>query len=215
MTRAAIVLAGGQSRRMGVAKATLLLDGKTLLRHAVDACTDCDPIVVVGPPELAPLLADVPGCVLTREDPPGGGPSAGLAAGLAALADPTLTDPTRGGGIESGGIEIVQVLSCDLPRAGELVSALDGLAWDGCQALVPLDAEGWPQYLSARYRIEALRAAVPEESEARDQGVRRLMSVLHCRTVSLAESLVADVDDPEAALRAGVEIDRVGDKPSS
>ncbi|MEL4504293.1 molybdenum cofactor guanylyltransferase [Luteococcus sp. H138] len=190
MTGAAIVLAGGQSRRMGVPKATLLLDGKTLLRHAVDACANFSPIVVVGPPELASLLTDVPGCILTREEPPGGGPSVGLAAGLAAL--------------EENRAETVQVLCCDLPRAGGLVAALDGHDWAGCEALVPVDSQCWPQYLSARYRLAALRAAIPAESEARDQGVRRLLSGLHAKLVPLEEELVADVDDPQAASRAGV-----------
>ncbi|MEL4359111.1 MULTISPECIES: molybdenum cofactor guanylyltransferase [unclassified Luteococcus] len=190
MTRASIILAGGQSRRMGTPKATLQLAGRTLLRHAVDACATFSPIVVVGPPELASLLTDVPGCILTREDPPGGGPSAGLAAGLAAL--------------EEHQVETVQVLCCDLPRAVDLVAALDGLDWADHEALVPLDLESWPQYLSARYRLDALRAAVPVEAEARGVGVRRLMRGLHAKLVPLEEELVADVDDPQAARRAGV-----------
>ena len=93
---AGIVLAGGNSSRMGFPKALLLRDNTPLVRVAVEACTG--PVVVVGPPELESELAGTH-AILTRENPPGGGPSAGIVAGIAAL-------PPEG--------EWVQILPCDL-----------------------------------------------------------------------------------------------------
>ncbi|MGH3739543.1 MAG: molybdenum cofactor guanylyltransferase, partial [Micromonosporaceae bacterium] len=78
---AAIVLAGGAARRLGGAdKPGLAVAGRSLLSRVLDAVADAYPRIVVGPPRQLP--GDV---ILTREQPPGGGPVAALAAGLAAL----------------------------------------------------------------------------------------------------------------------------------
>jgi molybdopterin-guanine dinucleotide biosynthesis protein A len=81
---AALVLAGGAARRMGgVAKPLLPVGGVPMLRRVLGAAADARALVVVGPPELAAELPS--GAVLTREDPPGGGPVAAIAAGAAVL----------------------------------------------------------------------------------------------------------------------------------
>ena len=70
-----VVLAGGTAARMdGIDKAGLELDGRTLLDRAVDAFADADEVVVVGP-RTVPTPRPV---TFTREDPPRGGPVAGL-----------------------------------------------------------------------------------------------------------------------------------------
>ena len=74
----ALVLAGGEARRLGGAdKPALLVGGRTLLDRVLGACADAARTVVVGPerPTERPV-------VWTREDPPGGGPVPALAAGL-------------------------------------------------------------------------------------------------------------------------------------
>lgn len=70
------VLAGGQSRRFGSDKALVLVDGKPLLRHALDALSRaCSAVVVVG--------RDWPGLVRVEDHPgPGLGPLAGLCGAL-------------------------------------------------------------------------------------------------------------------------------------
>ncbi len=85
---AAIVLAGGRSRRMGVAKAGLPWGGGTLLDHVVGVVAGAvdGPVVVVRAPgqELPPVTAAE---VRVVEDPREGlGPVQGIAAGLAAVA---------------------------------------------------------------------------------------------------------------------------------
>lgn len=78
---AAIVLAGGAATRMaGRHKPSLPVAGIPMLDRVLAAVPDATHRVVVGPPQSVP--ANV---LLTREDPPGGGPAAALAAGLALL----------------------------------------------------------------------------------------------------------------------------------
>src|SRR6478672_494384 len=74
----AIVLAGGAATRLGgAAKPQLTVGGRTLLARAVAAVPDAGRVVVVGPRQ--PVDAPV---VFCREEPPGGGPVAAIAAGL-------------------------------------------------------------------------------------------------------------------------------------
>ena len=77
----AVVLAGGGSTRLGGSdKASIEIDGLTLLERTLDALVDVDSVVVVGDP--VPTTRPV---TFTREDPHGGGPAAGLLAGLRAF----------------------------------------------------------------------------------------------------------------------------------
>ena len=85
---AALLLAGGQSSRMGTAKAWLEWRGRPLLSHLAQLFTDFGArVVVIGAAgqELPPL----PTGVLRVDDPPGeqGGPLIGLHVGLEALGD--------------------------------------------------------------------------------------------------------------------------------
>src|SRR5690606_5354922 len=89
----AVVLAGGRARRLGgVPKPTLVLRGTTLEQHALAAAVGARRTVVVGPVPTTPAPGHrwPPGrdVVRTREDPPFGGPVAGLDAGLQALRRP-------------------------------------------------------------------------------------------------------------------------------
>jgi hypothetical protein len=111
-TYAAVVLAGGAARRMGgVDKPALPVGGRSMRDRVLAAVIDATPRVLVGPAD------DVPeGVRVTREDPPGGGPVAAAAAGLA------LLDP---------GTRIVALLAADLPlltrsALGDLLTHLTG-----------------------------------------------------------------------------------------
>ncbi|MHB1063439.1 MAG: molybdenum cofactor guanylyltransferase [Georgenia sp.] len=87
----AIVLAGGTARRLdGVSKPDVELGGRRLLDHALAATSGARAVAVVAPDSVR-----VPeGVHRTLEDPPHGGPEAGIAAGIAAL-DAGAPDPVR------------------------------------------------------------------------------------------------------------------------
>ncbi len=190
--RFAIILGGGRSARMGRDKRALTIGGRSLLAIAVDACASRDAIVVVSPD----LPDDVPADRVTRtlEDPPFGGPVAGIAAGMAAL-------PPSAQGDE------VLVLACDLPRVSEIVPVLDARPLAGpaeFDGIYLLDAEGCPQYLAGRYRRAALDAWLTAVGETRGLSVRRLMAALDVRGLA-AGALTTDVDTPAEAAAAGLD----------
>lgn len=192
--RFAIILGGGRSARMGRDKRALTLGGRSLLAIAADACTSRDGIVVVSPE----LPGDVPAdrVTTTLEDPPFGGPVAGIAAGMAAL-------PSAAPGDE------VLLLACDLPRVRDVVHVLDAagpnaLDRPGPDGICLLDAEEYPQYLAARYRRAALDARLAEIGETRALSVRRLMAALAVHGLAAAD-LATDVDTPDEAAAAGLD----------
>jgi molybdopterin-guanine dinucleotide biosynthesis protein A len=75
----AVILAGGRAARLGGAdKASMEVDGRTLLAHALDAVIDAAEVVVVGEP--VPTERPV---TFTLESPRYGGPAAALLAVLA------------------------------------------------------------------------------------------------------------------------------------
>src|SRR4051812_5666466 len=85
MTPGAVVLCGGQSRRMGRPKAWLPFGPEVLLQRVVRlVSTVSSPIVVVAAPEQETPALPV-NVRLVRDAETGRGPLQGLAAGLSAL----------------------------------------------------------------------------------------------------------------------------------
>ena len=134
-----MVLAGGLARRLeGADKPALEFGGVTLLDRVIDACTEAHNVVCVGP--IRPTRRPVR---WTREDPPGAGPVAALAAGL------ELTEA-----------DDVLVLAADLPfLSAELVHSL-WIHSAGHDGAVLSDREGKDQWLAACYRRDALTGAI-------------------------------------------------------
>ena len=156
MTLAAIVLAGGSARRLsGTPKPLLLVGDRPLLVHVARAAmaTGADPVVVVGPTDTATMVRDrtVEAMPWTREQPPGGGPVAAIAAGLAMLTGPVATD------------DLVLLLAGDAPRVGQALGALVAAArvavTTGADGAVA-HAAGRDQLLASCVRRSALATAV-------------------------------------------------------
>ncbi|MEU7944269.1 NTP transferase domain-containing protein [Micromonospora taraxaci] len=144
-TYAAVVLAGGAARRMGgVDKPALPVGGRPMRDRVLAAVADATPRVLVGPVDAVPN-----GVRVAREDPPGGGPVAAAAAGLAVL-DPDTT--------------LVALLAADLPlltrpAIGELLDQLTRVEPQPDGACF-VDGDGRRQSLCGVWRVSALRAGL-------------------------------------------------------
>jgi len=172
---AVVVLAGGSSRRFGADKLAAPLRGSTVLDTVLGSLPGDWPVVVVGP-----VRACVRPVTWAREDPPGGGPLAGVAAGVDALD-----------------ARIVVVVAGDMPYAGPavltLVAALRSAPPD-VGAVVAVDGQGVANPLLAAYRADALRAVLPMRAENRP--ARLLLEVAHLE-LELPEDATHDIDTPE------------------
>lgn len=195
----AVILGGGRSSRMGRDKLGLHLDGRSLLQRACDAVAPHVTRIVVAGPERADVAGD--GVEFVVEDPPFGGPVAGIVAALAALPD----DGTA------------FLLAGDLADPGAVVSALvEHAALLGrSDAVVLEDADGWPQFLAGLYRTEALQRAVTRLESVRDASVRRLLAGLDPARVPAPPRVLADIDTPEDARTRGVTAPNSFGKPNS
>ncbi|MEE6309835.1 NTP transferase domain-containing protein [Plantactinospora veratri] len=156
---AAVVLAGGAARRMGGAdKPALPVGGRPMVDRVLAAVADADLRIVVGPD------ADLPtGVRTTREQPPGGGPVAAVAAGLALLADAAPPGTSDTG--------TVALLAADLPlltsdAVRQLRTALSRAA--GADGVVFVDGTGRAQFLCGVWRVAPLRAALGRVAAAHD-----------------------------------------------
>ncbi|MBQ1074024.1 NTP transferase domain-containing protein [Micromonospora sp. C31] len=149
---AAVVLAGGAARRMGgVDKPARTVGGLPMRERVLAAVADAAPRILVGPPGPVPA-----GVRVTREEPPGAGPVAAAAAGLA------LLDP---------GTPVVALLAADLPlltraAVGELLGHLDA----GQDGVCYVDDDGRRQTLCGVWRVAPLRAALDRVATERASG---------------------------------------------
>jgi molybdopterin-guanine dinucleotide biosynthesis protein A len=182
----AVVLAGGAARRLGGAdKPGLDVGGTPLLDRVLAACAPAGTTVVVGPERATARPVR-----WVREQPPGGGPVAAVAAGL---------------GQVSG--EFVLLLAADLPffdaaTAARLLLALAGAPGTAAAALV--DADGRDQPLAAAYRTDTLRGALARlPDDPSGLPLRRLVGDLPTLRLPDPDDASADCDtwDDVAAAR--------------
>lgn len=135
----AIILAGGQSRRMGQDKARLRLvpAGPMLIEYVLRAVRQVAGRVVIS--TNAPERFAALGAELVADDAPGRGPLAGIAAGLAAL-----------------GTKAAWAVGCDMPCLTPAVLHYLAEQWADDDAVVPLDRTGRAQPLCALYTATCL-----------------------------------------------------------
>lgn len=175
----AMVLAGGRARRLGGAsKPDVEVRGRRLLDHVLGAVSGAHATVVVGPAGL-----DVPeGPRRTSEDPPLGGPVAGLSAGLAELRR----------GREPAALTVV--LACDAPFVASALPRLLAAVHADPEAdgAVLGDPGGRLQWLTGCYRTDALARALT--GDGRDRAVRDVVAGLRLGTVPARGLEAVDLD---------------------
>ena len=183
-----LLLTGGSSRRLGVDKATLILEGETLAARAARLLTDrCSEVVEVGP-GVTSLRA-------VRETPAGAGPLAALVAGAHALR---LSETEPPGALV--------LLACDLPWVAPVLDALVA-APAQVEIVVPVDEDGRRQYVCTRYGPRAV-AAASVLLEGGERSLHALVaSIVDVLEVGgFASGTFADIDVPDDARRAGIEL---------
>jgi len=85
-----VLLAGGESRRMGRDKRELRLAGQTLLRRNLDFLAAAFPVVGLSVRDAAQAPADLPAGVVVIPDELPGSPLGGLASALGRLGEPVF-----------------------------------------------------------------------------------------------------------------------------
>ncbi len=197
-----IILAGGASRRMGRNKLLLQRDGVSLIGIVVQgvhrqlfARASSVPMIVVGP---QPSEGTIPTAgfevVFTREEPPGGGPLAALAAGIAEI------------GQSPGADSVVIVLAGDAPLGPDAMSLLlDTVAAIGADhdAVLLADAQGRLQPLCAAYRLHPLRQALDALGDTSGLRMDDLLEQLAVARVTDTVDAALDIDTPDDADRLG------------
>lgn len=168
---AAVVLAGGASRRMGRDKATLTapgLDGTTLVERTVAVLRQrCAPVLVIAAPGQS--LPDLPAAVVLRDEARGIGPLLATGRGLRAAA--------------AAGLERAYVSAVDMP--GLSVALIDLLAgYDGVDVVLPWD--GRDHYLAGVYRT-GLAARIDDLVAAGQRSMRALADAVVTQRVVLAD----------------------------
>ncbi len=203
----AILLAGGAGRRLGgLDKASIRLGGIRLVDRVVSAAKRAGAarIVVVGPEHAA---SD--GSVSVREDPPGSGPLAGVAAAL-----PSVT------------AEWVLLLPCDLVHPDTVCETLglalpelaapagvhdgtpDGAHEGACDGILLRDESGRRQWLAGIYSAAMLRRAVGRlGGELANRPLRVLFEGARLREIELGGGLSGDIDTPDELRRASESLD--------
>jgi molybdopterin-guanine dinucleotide biosynthesis protein A len=167
---------------MGSDKLSLVSDTGGLLERVCRSAALCCDLVVVAGPERSDIALPV---TFVLEDPPWGGPVAGISAAVEALPADTHE---------------VLLLAGDLANPERVIELLASEPLDH-DAVLPVDSGGWPQYLAGLYRAPALRTRIAALPDSRDLSVRRLFSDLDSRVIDSSDDDLADVDTPEDAQR--------------
>lgn len=189
---AAVVLAGGTAQRMGgIDKGSVQVDGVSLLERVLAATVQAGEVVVVGSP-----VRTTRAVTWTVEDPPLGGPAAGVLAAVDRLR---------------GAPDLVLVLAVDLPRVhpGTVTRLVRAVEHDpDADGAVLVDRDGRRQTLAAVYRHRSLAAAGSRHPHRSGLPMRRLVGALRLVEVDAVGDEARDVD-------TWADLDELGPAPGS
>jgi molybdopterin-guanine dinucleotide biosynthesis protein A len=168
-TWSVIVLSGGTNKRFGSDKSQALLKGVTLIDHVLSFIPAGIKTVIVG--------KDV------FEQPPLGGPVAGIARGL-----------------QEVDTEYVAITAVDMPYGSSLFpQLLEVITGD---AAMPVDSQGFKQPLCGIYRRQAILAALAKLGDVHGQSMRALCDLLVIDEVTVDAGALVDIDTPEDLINA-------------
>lgn len=176
----AIILAGGDSQRMGSDKANLLLGGRSLLQRVTAIMRLVFPKVILSVRQARPEIELPQVC----DDPSYAGPLAGLASSLARVDTPW-----------------VFAIACDMPFVVPEVIELLAQRRAGRQAVVPV-VQGYPQPLAAFYARSCLDVIKAHLESGGKNSLRAVLEKLDICYVDETELLKAD-----PALRSFFDLD--------
>jgi len=165
-----LVLAGGESRRMGRTKAWLEVGETTLLRWLIERLAPGFSDVVVSFAEPEQVHELVP-CRLVFDRLPSAGPLSGLEAGLGSARN-----------------EVTFAVACDMPYVTPELAAIAVAASAGCDAAIPR-VDGRPEPACAAYR----RSALPKITAALDAGRYRASDLAEQLDVAWLEGVDPDL----------------------
>ena len=160
----ALILTGGTSNRFGSDKSEAIFDGVALVDLLISSIPKTVPIVVVGPKrDKFPNSVDV-----IQEIPQGGGPVAGILAGLPLIQT-----------------EYVAILATDMPYSVALISFLLKKLPNESDGVTVIDEEGFQQPFSGIYRVPSLLRVLRESEPLINTSMRALLLKLKIEKVSL------------------------------
>ncbi len=173
-----MILAGGRGSRLGGReKGDIRISGERLIDLVNRAAREvgCQEVIIAGD-----ITSD--GAVTVREEPPFGGPAAGLAAALGEVTG-----------------DWVLLLACDLARAGQLgeliSSAFDPTTAEG-DGMVVVE-RGRRQWLSGLYRRSSVEKSLAGIERVSGTSLESLLGTLNLVEIDDPDGLSRDIDTPE------------------
>jgi molybdopterin-guanine dinucleotide biosynthesis protein A len=166
----AVILAGGDSQRMGRDKASLLLGEQSLLERVAATMGQVFPCVIVSVREPRPEINLPQVC----DEPGVAGPLAGVIAALAKVKTPWAF-----------------IVACDMPFMRPAMIELLSRYRGDCQAVVPV-VQGHQQTLAAFYAGSALGAMRAHLAGGGKNSLRAILGQLRVRYVDESELLAVD-----------------------
>ena len=170
-----LILAGGKSSRMGVAKISLMVNGKSLLAIAVESLADCDSIIVAMREYESP--SDVSLIQKIRDDVNFSGPRAALyPATKKAIAE---------------SCDFLQLNPCDTPLVRKGMFQLLLNANSDVDCVVPVSG-GRMHPLHALVRPHPFLSALNQV----EGGIHRVIKSMNHRVVEVDEKMMLNINTP-------------------
>ena len=180
----ALILTGGTSNRFGSDKSEAIFEGKALIDFLLSSIPAGVAVVIVGP-DRDEFPSEI---LMIQEVPPGGGPVAGIAAGLSLIET-----------------EYVAVLATDMPYSAALVPLLLENLFNEVEAAVVVDSEGFQQPFSGVYRASSLLKVLGTNEPLIGRSMRSVLVALKVKEVPIntdGSRLLLDIDTREDLIKA-------------